>query len=356
VKCASLGSAPQRDCMNSALMRKESGSDETSARGLLERWPSIKTSSPEGVRGFLFGREEPSRLKAAAPGGSFAQINCVELSQIGLGFQYVASEMETDMPPIGCFSQFFCLDGRGESFIGEAAIPITEDHSSVVGPHVETRMRFDAGFRGLTLHVARDTLARKLEALLGFRPEEDNIEFSPRVSLVDPLARHLQHSTLFLAQELDASDAPSPDMAFKEFEEYLILLFLRANRHTFSDLLHAPERGNNAPWQVKLAEDYLEANWAKSVTIEDIAAKAGVSARSIFKAFRQSRGYSPMSFLKELRLKKAREMLQRAEHEASVAGIARRCGFLSLGHFARDYEKRFGERPSITLRGARGRR
>ena len=329
--------------------------DEKPARGLLERWPSINTSSPEDLRGFLFGRGEPGRLTIARPESFFAQINCVELSQIGLGFQYFASEIEADLPPVGCFLQFFCLFGRGENLIAEAAIPISESQSSVVGPHVETRIRLEAGFRGLALLVAHDALARKLEALLGFPPQGD-LEFAPNVSLIEPLAHHLQNSTLFLAQELDASNALSPDSAFKEFEEYLILLFLRANRHSFSDLLRAPPKENGAPWQVKLTEDYLEANWTKSITIEDIAAIAGISARSIFKAFRQSRGYSPMTFLKELRLKKAREMLQKAERGASVAGIAGRCGFSSLGHFARDYEKRFGERPSATLREARGRR
>jgi AraC-like DNA-binding protein len=247
------------------------------------------------------------------------------------------------------------LRGRGERIVSGAAIPLSQTESSVAGPNVEIRARTGAGYQGLALFVAPHALARKIEALLGFKPDGE-IEFAPRVSLADPLARHLQNSILFLAQELDAADSALPDLAFREFEEYLILLFLRANRHSFSNQLRALERKSAAPWQVKLTEDYLEANWMKSVTIEDIAATADVSARSIFKAFKQSRGYSPKSFLKDLRVKKAREMLQNAEHGATVAGIAEQCGFLSLGHCARDYEKRFGERPSVTLRGARGRR
>jgi AraC-like DNA-binding protein len=325
-------------------------------RGLLESWPGVRTSSPEDMRGFLLAGGDAGRFEVVDRAEPFlGQINFARLSQIGLGFAQFSSGIELELPPLGGFSQHFCLRGQGELVVSGAAVPLSDTVTGVTGPDIGIRARTDPGYRGLALLVTPHALNQKIEALLGFRPDGE-IEFIPRVSLADPFARHLQHSILFLAQELDAAGTSSSNMAFREFEEYLLLLFLRANRHNFSDLIQALQTRSAAPWQVKLTEDYLEANWTKRITIEDIAATAGVSARSIFKAFKQSRGYSPMSFLKELRLKKAREMLQRAERGATVAGIAERCGFLSLGHFARDYEKRFGERPSVTLRGAWGRR
>jgi len=57
-----------------------------------------------------------------------------------------------------------------------------------------------------------------------------------------------------------------------------------------------------------------------------------------------------MAFVKEMRLRRAREMLVRTDLSPSVTETALACGFTNLGHFARDYFKRFGERPSETLR------
>jgi transcriptional regulator GlxA family with amidase domain len=75
----------------------------------------------------------------------------------------------------------------------------------------------------------------------------------------------------------------------------------------------------------------------------------GASARTIFKTFRQSRGYSPMAFLKQVRLDHARRMLLKSDSKTSVTAVALACGFHNLGHFARDYRARFGELPSETL-------
>lgn len=57
-----------------------------------------------------------------------------------------------------------------------------------------------------------------------------------------------------------------------------------------------------------------------------------------------------MAFLKDVRLRHARMMLKRIDRPPSVTETAITCGFGNLGHFARDYFERFGERPSDTLK------
>jgi transcriptional regulator GlxA family with amidase domain len=74
----------------------------------------------------------------------------------------------------------------------------------------------------------------------------------------------------------------------------------------------------------------------------------GVSARVLFRSFRQHRGCTPMEFAKQVRLNQARRML--AEPGASVTAVAYACGFFSTGHFARAYREAFGELPSETVR------
>jgi transcriptional regulator GlxA family with amidase domain len=73
----------------------------------------------------------------------------------------------------------------------------------------------------------------------------------------------------------------------------------------------------------------------------------------LFAAFRNARGYTPMEFLTEQRLQCAREKLLKGHLQASVSSIALDCGFINLGRFSQVYRKRFGERPSDTLRKGR---
>lgn len=103
-------------------------------------------------------------------------------------------------------------------------------------------------------------------------------------------------------------------------------------------------------WQVRRAEEYIETHWNQPITIACLARATAASARSIFYHFKSSRGQSPMSFLKQIRLAHAREMLEKSGVGRSVTEIAIDCGFGNLGHFAGDYFKRFGERPSDTLK------
>jgi transcriptional regulator GlxA family with amidase domain len=116
-----------------------------------------------------------------------------------------------------------------------------------------------------------------------------------------------------------------------------------------SSQLDSRERASTS-WQVRRAEEYIEAHWSEPITIAGLARATAASARSIFFHFKNSRGQSPMSFVKQVRLEHAREMLQRGGVSHSVTEVAVDCGFGNLGHFAGDYFKRFGERPSDTLK------
>jgi transcriptional regulator GlxA family with amidase domain len=88
------------------------------------------------------------------------------------------------------------------------------------------------------------------------------------------------------------------------------------------------------------------------LTIEALALVANASVRSLFYSFKKSRGVSPMTFVKHVRIRHAREMLASGDPAASVTSVALACGFSNLGHFARYYHTTFGELPSDTLRSA----
>jgi transcriptional regulator GlxA family with amidase domain len=98
----------------------------------------------------------------------------------------------------------------------------------------------------------------------------------------------------------------------------------------------------------------MDAHWDRPLTIEAVAQACGGSVRSVYSSFRQESGMSPMAYLRDVRLTHARQLLQ--EDQGSVIDVALRCGFASLGHFARRYRAKFAELPSQThARGRAGR-
>src|SRR5262249_8881652 len=150
-------------------------------------------------------------------------------------------------------------------------------------------------------------LQAKLTAAIGM-PITRNIEFAHRSSFNNPALQRMRRMLEFVVSELDRDDGKMPAAALVEFEQMLLITFLTANPHNFSDALER-EQPRPAPWQVRRAEEYITANWNHPITVEALAAAAGASARSIFKAFRDSRNCSPMAFVKSLRLQQARRRL-----------------------------------------------
>jgi transcriptional regulator GlxA family with amidase domain len=131
--------------------------------------------------------------------------------------------------------------------------------------------------------------------------------------------------------------------------------FLCNNPHNYSAFLDNRVRPL-ASSQVRRAEEYILAYWDRPITIETLAQVTSASARSLFREFKRCWGQSPMAFVKQVRLQRAREMLESNDLTRSVTEAALACGFGNLGHFAGDYFKCFGERPSDTLERVRRQR
>ena len=146
------------------------------------------------------------------------------------------------------------------------------------------------------------------------------------------------------------SEDEIPPLIFAELEQSLYASILGTFNHNYSAHLERP-LVSVAPWQVRRVEEYIEANWNHPLMIEDIVSVVGCSARSLFRTFRESRGYSPMDFVKRVRMRHAREMLLHAK-EKNVTRVAFACGFSDLGRFSREYCQAFGELPSYTLKRA----
>jgi transcriptional regulator GlxA family with amidase domain len=116
----------------------------------------------------------------------------------------------------------------------------------------------------------------------------------------------------------------------------------------------APTPGRDAiPMYVIAAERHLQDPAARPVSVAELARSTGVSPRTLHDGFRKHRGASPMRFLREQKLQSVRNELLNPTGQTSVTDCALKWGFNHLGRFSSYYLKRFGEKPSDTLRHAR---
>lgn len=103
---------------------------------------------------------------------------------------------------------------------------------------------------------------------------------------------------------------------------------------------------------VARAKAYMDAHFDRQLTATAVASAVGVSVRTLQESFQREDDSTPMTYLRDVRLEKARLGLQLADpHETSVAAVAQSCGFRHMGRFSGAYLATYGEYPGDTLRG-----
>ena len=101
---------------------------------------------------------------------------------------------------------------------------------------------------------------------------------------------------------------------------------------------------------IRRSMDFVDQHEGEYLSVEQLAAAAGVSERTLRDAFQQYVGVAPVRYLNRRTLHQVRRALKAADSSmATVTEIATKFGVWQLGRFARDYRYLFGELPSETL-------
>lgn len=88
---------------------------------------------------------------------------------------------------------------------------------------------------------------------------------------------------------------------------------------------------------------YIWQNYQKSITLSDIANAGMVSKNECMLCFGKTVETSPIQYLKNYRLQKAKEMLLSTDKK--VTEISELCGFADKSYFTRAFQEKFGESP-----------
>lgn len=210
-------------------------------------------------------------------------------------------------------------------------------------------LRAQAPVTALVLRLSQAAVARQLAALLG-EPVDAAPEFALAMDLTEGYGQSFARYLLLAMTDFkQAQSTPWNPIMINGFEDFITSKLLMSHPHNYAAALRRADKPI-APRDVKRAIDYMEAKLGSAIGVADIAAASGIAGRTLFKHFQHYHGVSPMQYLRNARFEKAREALRRARPEESVTEIAMTLGFSHMGRFSVEYRRRFGERPSETLR------
>ena len=87
---------------------------------------------------------------------------------------------------------------------------------------------------------------------------------------------------------------------------------------------------------------YMEAHYAETISLDDLARVTGYSRRHFTRLFREAMGCSPTEHLTELRLNAACRLLEKNE---PLTAVAASCGFSDASALCRAFRRHFGVPP-----------
>jgi AraC-like DNA-binding protein len=287
-----------------------------------------------------------------------AKMNTIRSGNFSASRLEYGADVEIDPGPL---DDFFLIQipvsGNAEIGCGNARFESSVQTASLLSPTLPVRMRWLAGNAQLCVRFERAFVEQHCASHLG-HTLDGALEFDPAVGMDAGAGRYFLRLLKAYLDELavaaETGGAIHPlmrDRVGDQFAASLLNALLYGQPHTWSEELRRPEQAV-APHCVRKAEEYLREHFREPISMETLALAVGVSTRTLFAGFRDFRKTTPMAYLRDLRLDKARGSLLAGEASSAVqvTNIALDSGFAHLGRFAASYRARFGESPSATAR------
>lgn len=169
----------------------------------------------------------------------------------------------------------------------------------------------------------------------------------PRVQL-DPGVLYVDHGTLLTS----AGATAGVDLCLHLVEnDHGAATAAEAARYAVSPLHREGGQAQFVPRRIEAAEalslaplfTWLTAHSDRVLTLREIAARAGVSERTLNRRFRAETGRAPLQWLSHVRVRQAQELLEATDSE--VERIARRVGFPTPSSFRAAFLREVGVAP-----------
>jgi AraC-like DNA-binding protein len=298
----------------------QKGEDVTTQDLPLNAYPSFRANTVDRITDSVACELGASILEVAKPTMPVeARANRYKLPSGDLWFCSYGLPIKLRFPEGDDLRIQFRHTGAGVTRLGQNLAPVTADQSCIIAS-ATAEVDFRSGFQQVAWRLPRAVLLQKLVALTG-RAVTRKLEFDPVLEMTTPQSSALRKILECMLYTIDFAPSRPAKLMLRELESSLIVTLLAAAQHNYRNLLDVATL-SAAPWQVYRAESYIEANWNQPITVEAIASVSGTSARSIFRAFKENRGYSPFEFVRKVRLENALRLLQCSDPAPTITEVA----------------------------------
>lgn len=312
----------------------------------LSRWTALATADPWRAREHLSRLFRPHRIELGDRRGAIDfRHNRAELGPFSLNALTYGSEVTVNAPtPADSYLVKFTLRGASEVRQGRDSFATAAATVCVLNPTRNLVDHMSADFDMLIVQLDGPALRLALAEDFGITPHQP-LEFLPATYPLEGAIGSLARLVRALCDDLDAgiTSFASPQVR-GPLARTLMSLVLTELPHNYSARLPRAD-ATPAPRYLRSVEDFIDGHLTEDIGLDDLLGAAGVSARTLQTGFLRHRGTTPMRFLRDRRLDRARAELQRRP-AARITDVAIECGFGHLGRFARQYRERFGEPPS----------
>jgi len=97
-------------------------------------------------------------------------------------------------------------------------------------------------------------------------------------------------------------------------------------------------------FEIENVIEYMHQHFDNKITVEDLAKKTNMSKSHFIRVFKKVTGLSPMDYLINIRIEKAKKLLTAGNK--NISEISLLCGFNSISHFSSTFSKHVGISPS----------
>lgn len=316
--------------------------------------PLATTSSPEETEALFQEQLVNSRIVNTGSAETFGvEMNRVPIGAASLSFIRHHSDYEIECGDIDSDGDIIFAFGCGRpsftSFDGQSFNSI--DHACVITKHSNVAHKRSVGSCEVVLKCSTELVENKLQAFLD-RSLSKEFVIDRNVAMDQGMGVHARSTLFNIMNNLDQDPSLLDNPLITANYEDLLLGTILSLPSNYSEELSAPGKRSSLPAVVSRAEKYMASCADTPIAIADVLSHTGCSRKSLFENFRKFRGYTPGEFLANERLKQAHKRLSEPSESDSVTSIAYESGFSHLGRFSEVYRKRYGIRPSETLRRA----
>ncbi|WP_165790905.1 helix-turn-helix domain-containing protein [Pleomorphomonas carboxyditropha] len=280
------------------------------------------------------------------------RMHTVQGSSVSIFYLLNQFSTKVSFEPVDYIRFVFLIRGGCHLILGATKQELVDTGSAYIMPNDECAVEHHPdGYSSLALRVSPEALARRLQNLTDHAVDQP-IRFDQPLGGNERFLEFVRRPLFQAARELKFVSPQCVGAYMEALETLLLTRIVLHAPHNYRGLVDRPPEPAGSS-RLRKAEDYIQANWNRHMTTDEIAETVQISGRTLYEMFLKKHRTTPSQYLRKLRLEKARDMLT-SGGETSTMSAAIKCGFSSFAHFARSYRAAFGELPSETLKQAVG--